>query len=105
MNENTVVVNASRVKEKDLPRFMHDYHKIWITDLVARDFHQFPYASKWIGMNMLSIDPETVIVDEIQKGLVKKLEDNNFKVLTTPMRHSRTLGGGFHCITNDLLRE
>ncbi len=105
LNENTVVVNASRVKEKDLPRFMHDYHKIWITDLVARDFHQFPYASKWIGMNMLSIDPETVIVDEIQKGLVKKLEDNNFKVLTTPMRHSRTLGGGFHCITNDLLRE
>ena len=56
-------------------------------------------------MNILSLDPETVVVDEIQIGIKEKLEANNFKVITTPMRHSRTLGGGFHCVTNDLERE
>ena len=105
LNENTIIVNASRVKEKDLPSFMKDYNKIWIDDVVPRDFHKFPIASKWIGLNILSLDPETVLVDEIQTGIIKKLEDNNFKVITTPMRQSRTLGGGFHCVTNDLERE
>ncbi len=63
LNENTVIVNASRVKEQDLPEFMKDYNKIWIEDVESRDFYEFPYASKWIGMNMLSLDPETVLVD------------------------------------------
>ena len=105
LNENTVIVNASRVKEKDLPDFMQDYKKIWIEDVVPRDFHNFPYASKWIGMNMLSIDPETVLVDDIQAGIKENLEANNFKVITTSIRQSRTLGGGLHCVTNDLERE
>jgi len=104
LNENTVIVNASRVKEKDLPDFMIDYKKIYIDDVESRDFFQFPYASKWIGMNVLSLDPDTVLVDDIQHGLVEKLHENHFKVIKTPMRHSRTLGGGFHCVTNDLER-
>lgn len=105
LNKNTVIVNASRVKEQDLPKFMQDYKKIWVDDVVSRDFHHFPYASKWIGMNMLSLDPETVLVDDIQIGLKEKLKENNFNVISTPMRQSRTLGGGFHCVTNDLERE
>ena len=105
LDKNTVIVNASRVKEQDLPNFMQDYKKIWIDDVVSRDFHNFPYASKWIGMNMLSLDPETVLVDDIQTDLKEKLEANKFNVITTPMRQSRTLGGGFHCVTNDLERE
>lgn len=105
LNQNTVIVNASRVKERDLPKFMNGYKKIWVDDVEAREFYQFPYASKWIGMNLLSLDPGTVLVDEIQKNLIKKIEQNGFEVITTPMRHSRTLGGGFHCVTNDLERE
>ena len=105
LDKNTVIVNASRVKEQDLPNFMQNYKKIWIDDVVSRDFHKFPYASKWIGMNMLSLDPETVLVDDIQTDLKEKLEANKFNVITTPMRQSRTLGGGFHCVTNDLERE
>ena len=104
-NKNTVIINASRVKEQDLPNFMQDYKKIWIDDVASRGFHHFPYASKWIGMNILSLDPETVLVDDIQVALKEKLQENNFNVITTPMRQSRTLGGGFHCVTNDLERE
>lgn len=105
LNKNTILVNASRVKEHQLPRFMRDYKKIWVDDVVPRDFHQFPYASKWIGMNVLSLDPETIVVDEIQTDLIEKLQANGFKIITTPMRQSRTLGGGLHCVTCDLERQ
>jgi N-dimethylarginine dimethylaminohydrolase len=99
------MVNASRVKEHQLPGFMKDYKKIWVQDVEPRDFDQFPYASKWIGMNVLSIDPDTVIVDDIQVPLVENLRGHGFQIITTSMRQSRTLGGGFHCVTNDLQRE
>ena len=105
LNKDTVLVNASRVKEGQLPNFMQDYTKIWVDDVTPGKFHHFPYASKWIGMNVLSLDPETVVVDEIQEGLRKKLEDHGFKVITASMKQSRTLGGGFHCVTCDMERE
>jgi len=105
LNKNTILVNASRVKQHQLPRFMRDYKKIWVDDVVPRDFHQFPYASKWIGMNVLSLDPETIMVDEIQTALIEKLQANGFNIITTPMRQSRTLGGGLHCVTCDLERQ
>jgi glycine amidinotransferase len=56
-------------------------------------------------MNVLSINPETIIVDELQKDLIKKLIAAKFDVIKLPMRQSRTLGGGFHCVTCDLERS
>ena len=105
LNENTILINASRVSYKSLPLFLRQHRKIWINDIVARDFYQFPYASKWIGLNILSIDPETVIVDRIQTKLIERLKDTGFRVIELELRHSRTLGGGFHCVTLDLERE
>ena len=103
--KNTIMINASRVKDHQMPDFMKDYKKIWVEDVQAREFYQFPYASKWIGMNVLSVDPDTVIVDDVQTGLIKNLRSHGFQIITTSMRQSRTLGGGFHCVTNDLVRE
>jgi N-dimethylarginine dimethylaminohydrolase len=84
---------------------MQDYKKIWVNDIEEKDFYEFPFASKWIGMNILSIDPETVIVDPLYKDLILTLQEENFKVIQTPLTHARTLGGGFHCVTCDLERE
>ena len=105
LNKDTILLNGSRVTEDDVPKFLKGHQKIWVNDMVARDFHQFPFASKWIGMNVLSINPETVIVDSIQKGLIEQLIEAGLQVIKTPLRHSRTLGGGFHCVTLDLQRE
>jgi N-dimethylarginine dimethylaminohydrolase len=71
---------------------------------VAQDFYQYPYASKWIALNMLVVDPETVIVDRHQTKLISLLEGLHFTVIPLELRHSRTLGGGFHCVTLDLVR-
>ena len=56
-------------------------------------------------MNILSIDEDTVMIDPIQKTLINQLKAEKFNVLEVPLRHSRTLGGGHHCVTNDLERE
>jgi N-dimethylarginine dimethylaminohydrolase len=105
LNENTIMLNASRVSYNSLPLFLRQYRKIWVNDIVARDFYQFPFASKWIGLNILSINPETIIVDSIQKKLIERLQNSGFNVIELQLRHARTLGGGFHCVTCDLERE
>jgi N-dimethylarginine dimethylaminohydrolase len=102
--EKTIIANADRLTVDILPDFMKDYKIIWVEDCVPRQFYQFPFASKWIGMNMLSINPETIIVDEIQQNLITQLKQEKFKVIALPMRQSRTLGGGFHCVTCDTHR-
>lgn len=105
LDKNTILVNATRVKENQLPAFLKDFRKIWVDDIEARDFFHFPYASRWIGMNVLSLDPETVLIDDLQTALAENLRSNGFQVITTSIRQSRTLGGGHHCVTCDLERE
>ena len=105
LDKNTILVNATRVKENQLPAFLKDFRKIWVDNVQARNFFHFPYASKWIGMNVLSLDPETVLIDDLQAGLAENLRSNGFQVITTSIRQSRTLGGGHHCVTCDLERE
>lgn len=103
--EGTVMLNAARITPDTVPRCLEKWHKIWITDVVAQDFYQYPYASKWIAMNTLSIDPQTVIVDAAQQEIITVLERMKFTVIPHTLRHSRTLGGGFHCVTLDTWRQ
>ena len=105
LQEGLVLLNGSRVTEDTCPRAFDSWEKIYINDVVAQDFYQYPYASKWIAMNMLSVDPATVVVDKYQHTLIKILEQRNFTVIPLELRHSRTLGGGFHCVTLDLVRS
>jgi N-dimethylarginine dimethylaminohydrolase len=105
LNQNTFVVNGSRVNSDTLPRMLQDKTILYVNEVVPQDFYQYPYASKWIGINMLSIDPRTVIVDAAQPDLIHNLENRlGMTVIPHTLRHSRTLGGGFHCTTLDLVR-
>jgi len=105
LREGVVMLNASRVSQSNCPRIFDDWDKIWITDVVEQGFCQYPWSSKWIAMNVLSIDPSTVIVDADQTGIITELERRKFTVIPHRLRHSRTLGGGFHCVTLDTWRE
>lgn len=104
LREGLVLLNASRVNDHNLPDCLKSWDKIWVKDVVAQDFYQYPYASKWIAMNMLVVDPHTVIADKYQTELIEILEMHGFDVIPMHLRHSRTLGGGFHCVTLDLRR-
>jgi N-dimethylarginine dimethylaminohydrolase len=105
LREGFVVLNASRVTPNNCPRAFDGWTKLWVNDVESQKFYEYPYASKWIGMNMLSIDPKTVIVDRNQYTLIEDLESAGFTTIPLQMRHARTLGGGFHCVTLDLFRE
>jgi scyllo-inosamine-4-phosphate amidinotransferase 1 len=105
LNDGLVVLNASRVNESNCPRVFRGWRKIYVDDVVAQDFYQYPYASKWIALNMFSINPSTVIVDAAQTTLIRTLEQHGMTVIPLTLRHSRTLGGGFHCVTLDLERS
>ena len=105
LREGFVVLNASRVTPDNCPKAFKGWTKLWVNDVVAQDFYQYPYASKWVGMNMLSIDPNTVIVDGAQHQLIEDLERAKFTVIPLTLRHARTLGGSFHCVTLDLVRD
>jgi glycine amidinotransferase/scyllo-inosamine-4-phosphate amidinotransferase 1 len=106
LREGLVLVNASRVNRDNLPTVFQDWEIVWVDQVVEQKFYQYPYASKWIALNMLVVDPYTVIVDLKQTKLIKLLEKQyGFTVIPLELRHSRTLGGGFHCVTLDLVRE
>ena len=106
LREGLVLVNASRVNRENLPKVFKDWEVVWVDQVVEQDFYQYPYASKWIALNMLAVDPHTVVVDKKQSRLIRLLENQyNFTVIPMELRHSRTLGGGFHCVTLDLVRE
>jgi glycine amidinotransferase/scyllo-inosamine-4-phosphate amidinotransferase 1 len=105
IHEGLVMLNASRVRPDQCPRAFDDWEKIWIDDVVEQPFYQYPYASKWIGMNVLVVDPRTVIVDAAQTRIMDLLDLCGIEVIPMTLRHSRTLGGGFHCVTLDLWRQ
>jgi glycine amidinotransferase/scyllo-inosamine-4-phosphate amidinotransferase 1 len=107
LREGLVLLNASRVNPDNCPRAFDYWEKIYISEdqIVAQDFYQYPYASKWIAMNMLVLDPETVILDASQTQLITLLKSKGIDSIPLTLSHSRTLGGGFHCVTLDTRRR
>ena len=105
LREGLVMINASRVNRNNLPAVFNSWEIVWVDDVVEQSFYQYPYASKWIALNMLVVDPYTIVVDKKQTTLINLLENLNFTVVPLELRHSGTLGGGFHCVTLDLIRE
>jgi glycine amidinotransferase/scyllo-inosamine-4-phosphate amidinotransferase 1 len=107
LRQGLVMLNASRVNPDTCPKVFDSWQKIWVTEdqIVAQDFYQYPYASKWIAMNMLVVDPETVILDAAQTQLITILKQHGIDSIPMTLSHSRSLGGGFHCVTLDTRRR
>ena len=63
-------------------------------------------SSKWLNMNLLSIDENTVIVEKNEKPLIDVLENKyGFNVIPIDFFNAYKFGGGFHCQTLDLYRD
>jgi glycine amidinotransferase/scyllo-inosamine-4-phosphate amidinotransferase 1 len=105
VREGLVLLNASRVNESNCPKAFDSWEKIYVNDVVPQEFYQYPYASKWIAMNMLVLDPRTVVVDAAQTELITVLKSKGIDAIPHTLSHSRTLGGGFHCVTLDTRRK
>ena len=104
LREGLVLFNGQRVTEDRYPKIFDKWDKIFFKDFVSSDSDNSGISSDAIGMNLLNVNENLVIVDENQTKLIKTLKDYNIESIPMPMRHSRTLGGGFHCVTLDLKR-
>lgn len=105
LREGLCLLNPERVNENNIPDFLKSWDKIWCPPMVDIGYHKTIRASVWIGVNLLSIDENTVIVDNRQIDLIKELKKYNIDTLDCKIRHSRTLGGSFHCVTTELSRD
>jgi len=109
LREGLVMLNAFRANRTSIiPKFMRRWDKIWIHDEdiveIKEDQHPHNQSTKWIMMNALSIDPNTIILNSYQKAIRKKLAQYNIEVVPVDLPHTRYLQGGPHCVTLDLLR-
>lgn len=124
-----VLLNSARVTENNCPPIFDKWDKIYFEDVAPTSEAELTFqktvrdplgykleelgfqtnlhdmSSPWVGMNFLSVDPQTVIVDERQTKLIELLESNKFTVVPIRMRHIYTQGGGIHCATLDTVRD
>jgi glycine amidinotransferase len=62
-------------------------------------------TSPYIDLNVFSVSPDTVLVNDACPELIRTLEQNKFTVVPVRHRHRRLFGGGFHCFTLDTVRD
>lgn len=100
-----VVANAHRVGPGNLPLIFSGWDVIYMDKVVDIGFTGVPYASDWIGLNFMMLNPETAIVDKNQAWLIHALESRGVTAVPLSLTHARTMGGGFHCVTLDVRRR
>lgn len=106
LRPGVVLLNPDRVNDQNCPQYFEKWTKIYAPPPIPTSYSaDWAPASPWLGMNILSFDEQTVIVEQSQHPLIKQLENYGFKVATVQMKHCRTLSGGPHCVTLDTVRE
>lgn len=124
-----VLLNSSRVNEQNCPRLFDKWEKLYFGDVapvseeelafqkdvrdpIAKQLSELGFqtnlgglSSPWAGLNLLSINHDTVFVESRQTQLIRMLEQRKFTVVPIRMRHTYTQEGGLHCVTLDTVRE
>ena len=103
-----VLLNSTRVNPNNCPKLFEKWDKIYFEDCVAQG-SKVPGGvapcSPYIGMNILSVNPSTIICDSKQEPLMRVLEKHGIDCIPVQFRHAMTLSGGLHCATLDLRRK
>jgi glycine amidinotransferase len=102
-----VLLNPERVRPDTIPEVLRSWDVIWCPPIEQSVAAVLPYtlSTPWVGMNLLMVSPEMAVVDRNQTNLIRLLEAKGITVVARRLRHSRVLGGGFHCVTLDTVRD
>jgi N-dimethylarginine dimethylaminohydrolase len=102
-----VLLNSSRVTKENCPKLFEKWDKIWFDNCIVQG-SKVPGGvapcSPYIGMNILSVNPNTIICDSTQEPLMRELDKYCVDSIPVQFRHAMTLSGGIHCATLDLRR-
>ncbi len=129
LRPGAVLMNGARVNEATSPAIFEGWDKLFFTEVAPVpesevEFHRsvrLPVynelrelgvesrlnhmSSPWAGLNVMSIDPRTVLVHDRQIEMIRVLEAKGFTVVPVRMRHCYTMLGGLHCTTLDVVRD
>ena len=107
LREGLMLLNPARIKSVDqMPEAFKNWDVIWCPEPVPIGWHgNYRNSSNWISMNLFSVTPNLVALEQHQEPLRKELEKHNIECAMLPMRQSITLGGCFHCVTLDVERH
>jgi N-dimethylarginine dimethylaminohydrolase len=105
-----VLCNPARLSHETLPGILKQWEVLYSPPMENTGRYDADYLSKsigsdWIDMNLFSINPGLVVVDRDQTALIRLLEKKGLDVIPLKLRHSKMLGGGFHCVTLDVRRR
>ncbi len=129
LNSETFLVNSVRVNSSNLPNVIKNKKILYFKDVEPLpqneiEFHEnyrLPSAkqienlgfntnlkemsSPWAGLNVLSVDEKTILVESNQISLIRFLEKAGYTIIPIRMRHPYTMLGGLHCTTLDIKRK
>lgn len=106
LREGLVMLNAGRANESHIPEFMKSWDKIWITDDdIVNTPSPLDLATKWIHMNIFSINEETIVINSNQEAIKRKLDKHNIMSVGVDLPHTKYLLGAHHCTTLDTIRK
>lgn len=93
-----------------LPESLRSWDMIFAPEPDANNFPEYEnddliLTSPYIDLNILSISPDTVMINEANGELIRVMEQHGFTVVPFRHRHRRIFGGGLHCFTLDTVRE
>jgi N-dimethylarginine dimethylaminohydrolase len=105
-----ILANPERLSLDTIPDFLKDWEIIFSPPMENQERHSSAYlqqaiGSAWIDMNLFSLGPDAVVVDSDQRALIALLESKHIEAIPLKLRHSRMMGGGFHCVTLDTRRR
>jgi glycine amidinotransferase len=108
LRPGTLLLRAPRYLDY-LPAALRSWDIIYPPEISEHRFpdystYGFNIASRFIDMNVLSLDDTTVVVNSLYPELISSLEAKGFNAIPVRHRHRRLFGGGFHCFTLDCAR-
>jgi len=101
-----VMLNPERIKPDSVPAPFRSWDVLWCPPIeMHATATPHTLSEPWISMNLLMVNPGLAIADADQPALLKALESKGIDVIPHRLRHARVLGGGFHCVTLDIVRD
>ncbi|MEV7652914.1 glycine amidinotransferase [Streptomyces anulatus] len=104
-----LLVRSDEVAER-LPEQLRTWDRVVAPTPAENNFPEYQdddlvLTSPFIDLNVLSVDENTVLVNDACPELMRTLDRRGFTVVPVRHRHRRLFGGGFHCFTLDTVRE
>ena len=100
-----VLVNPDFLDMNSIPPALRGWELLVAPEPVLHPHSVRGFVSKWVAINVVSLDEKRVLVDVIQKPLIQALKDWGFEPIPFDLSPVYAFGGGLHCVTLDIRRR